>query len=120
MRKAKFLFLSISLILFVALNLQAQTFDATFDKILQAKYKPNEPGPVALVAKNGKVLYRKAFGMANLELGVPMKPENVFELGSITKQFTAVAILMLQEQGKLSTDDELTKYIPDFPVHGKK
>jgi len=66
------------------------------------------------------VLYRKAFGMANLELSVPMGVENVFEIGSITKQFTAVSILMLMEQGKLNLEDEITKYIPDYPTHGKK
>ena len=59
-------------------------------------------------------------GMANMELGVKMKPENVLEIGSITKQFTAVGILMLEEQGKLSTNDEITKFIPDYPTNGKK
>ncbi|MEO6407037.1 MAG: serine hydrolase [Ferruginibacter sp.] len=103
-----------------AFNINAQSLDAKFDEILLTQYKPNGPGAVALVAKNGKTIYRKAFGKANLELDVMMKPENVFELGSITKQFTAVSILMLEEQGKLSTNDEITKYIPDYPTHGKK
>jgi CubicO group peptidase (beta-lactamase class C family) len=64
------------------------------------------------------VIYQKAFGKANLELGVNMTPNNVFEIGSITKQFTAVSILMLVEQGKLKLDDEITKYIEDYPTHG--
>ena len=98
----------------------AQSLESDVDKLLLAQYKPGGPGATALIAKNGKVIYRKAFGKANLELNVPMKPENVFELGSITKQFTAVAILMLQEQGKLSLQDDITKYISDYPVHGKK
>jgi CubicO group peptidase (beta-lactamase class C family) len=90
-----------------------------FDKLLSNYDQADGPGATALVYKEGKVLYRKALGLANLELDIPMKPENVFELGSITKQFTAVSILMLMEQGKLSLDDEITKYLPDYPTHEK-
>ena len=64
-------------------------------------------------------MYQKAFGKASLELSVPMTTENVFEIGSITKQFTAVAILMLNEQGKLKLTDDMTTYIPDYPTNGK-
>ena len=56
--------------------------------------------------------------MANLELDVPMKPEHVFRIGSITKQFTAIAILQLMEQGKLSLQDDITCFIPDYPTQG--
>ena len=98
----------------------AQNLDNQFDALLQDNYTVGKPGVSALVYKEGKVIYRKAFGMANLELDVPMKPENVFELGSITKQFTSVSILMLMEQGKLSLDDEITKYLPDYPTKGKR
>ena len=98
----------------------AQSVEKELDQLLSAEYKAGEPGVAALIAKNGKVIYRKAFGNADMELNVSMTPENVFELGSITKQFTAVAILMLQEQGKLNLDDELIKFIPDYPVKGKK
>lgn len=99
---------------------QAQSLESKIDQLLAAKYKTGEPGATALVTKKGKVIYRKAFGNANLELDVPMKPENIFEIGSITKQFTAVSILMLLEEGKLSLGDEITKFIPDYPTHGKK
>ena len=61
----------------------------------------------------------KGFGMANLELDVKVEPKHVFEIGSITKQFTAVSILLLEEQGKLSLGNEITKYIPDYPTQGK-
>ena len=98
---------------------EAQNLDKTIDAILSEKYKSDQPGATALIAKDGKVIYRNAFGMANLELGVPMKPENVFEIGSITKQFTAVSILMLQEQGKLKVTDPLSKYMADYPEQGK-
>jgi len=97
----------------------AQNLDNKFDKLLSENYSGNNPGITALVSKNGKVIYRKAFGMANLELQVPMKPENIIEIGSITKQFTAVAVLMLAEQGKLSINDEITKFIAEYPTNGK-
>lgn len=103
-----------------AFAVSAQLPEKQIDDLLLAQYKPDGPGATALIAKDGKVIYRKAFGKANLELNVAMKPENVFELGSITKQFTAVAILMLMQQGKLSLEDDLTKYLPDYPMHGKK
>lgn len=101
-----------------AQSLSAKQQTAEFDKILSEQFKPGETGCAALVAKNGQVIYRKAFGLADLELNVPMKPEMVFRIGSITKQFTAIAILQLMEQGKLSLQDEITKYIPDYPMQG--
>jgi CubicO group peptidase (beta-lactamase class C family) len=103
----------------ISVNAAAQSLEKQVDQMLENLYKPGMPGATALIAKDGKVIYRKAFGLANLELNVPMKPENVFEIGSITKQFTAVSILMLLEQGKLSLTDEITFYIPDYPTKGK-
>jgi CubicO group peptidase (beta-lactamase class C family) len=112
--------LSFFLISFFILNTtNAQDLESQVDQLLEAKYKSNEPGATALISKNGEVIYRKAFGSANLELGIAMSPENVFEIGSITKQFTAISILMLEEQGKLKVEDEITKYIPDYPTLGK-
>jgi len=102
------------------INGNAQGLESKIDKILSDQFKSNETGVSALVAKNGKVIYRKAFGKANLELGVNMTSDNVFQVGSITKQFTSVAILMLLEEGKLSLEDEITKFIPNYPTNGKK
>jgi CubicO group peptidase (beta-lactamase class C family) len=90
------------------------------DGILAANYPAGEPGASALVVRDGKILLRKGYGLANLELLVPVKPEMVFELGSVTKQFTGAAVLMLAERGKLSLDDEITRWLPDFPTHGQK
>lgn len=98
----------------------AQNLEQQVDEYLKSAYPANEPGVSFLIAKDGKTIYRKAFGMANLELNVPMTPDNVFEIGSITKQFTAIAILMLEEQGKLKVEDDITKFIPDYPTKGKK
>ena len=96
----------------------AQKLDKTLDAMIRKEYPADKPGATVLVAKEGEVLYYKAFGMANMELDVPMKPEMIFEIGSITKQFTAVCILMLMEEGKLSLDDDITKFIEDYPTHG--
>lgn len=93
----------------------SQKLSTDFDAMLSAAYMAGEPGAAVLVAKGGKPIYRKAFGLADMENNVPMRPEHIFEIGSITKQFTAVSILMLMEQGKLKLNDPLTRYIPDYP-----
>jgi CubicO group peptidase (beta-lactamase class C family) len=91
-----------------------------FDKLLSEQFKPKESGATVLISRKGQIIYKKAFGMANLELNVPMQVENVFRIGSITKQFTAVAILQLEEAGKLDLQDEITRFIPDYPTQGAK
>lgn len=96
----------------------AKNIETEIDNILSSRYKANEPGVAALVCVKNKVIYKKAFGMANLELEVPLTADMVFRIGSISKQFTGVAILQLMEQGKLSLQDDITKYIEDFPTHG--
>jgi CubicO group peptidase (beta-lactamase class C family) len=68
-----------------------------------------------LLAKDGRVILSRGYDLANIELAVPNKPKTKFRLGSITKQFTATAILQLQEQGKLRVTDPISKYIPDTP-----
>jgi CubicO group peptidase (beta-lactamase class C family) len=73
------------------------------------------PGVAVLVARDGKVLLSHCLGMANLSHDVPITPTTKFRIGSITKQFTAAAILKLQEEGRLSVNDKLTKFFPDYP-----
>lgn len=93
---------------------------AKCDQLMSEQFKADETGGAALIAKKGQIIYKKAFGMANLELNIPMLADNVFRIGSISKQFTAVAILQLMEQGKLGLQDDITKFIPDYPTHGHK
>ena len=90
------------------------------DELLTRTYPAGEPGAAVLVVKDGKTVLRKGYGLANVELGVPIQPDMVFEIGSVTKQFTAAAILMLAERGLLSVDDEITKHLPDYPTHGQR
>jgi CubicO group peptidase (beta-lactamase class C family) len=90
-----------------------------FEALLRAEYPADQPGAAVIVRKDGRTLCRAAVGMADLELGVPLTPDMVFRLGSVTKQFTGVAILMLEEEGKLRVGDAIQKYLPDFPDKGK-
>lgn len=99
---------------------KAQSLAEKIDAIVAEQYKPDEPGVVVRVQKDGKVLFEKAYGMADMELGVKMQPDHILRLGSITKQFTAVAMLMLVQEGKVSLTDDLTKHLPDYPTGGRK
>lgn len=76
------------------------------------------PGGVVGVIKNGKMIFVKAYGLANFETKEPNKTSTLFNLGSVSKQFTAAAILMLAKEKKLSFKDDIRKYLPDFPDYG--
>lgn len=111
-------------ILFIAANplnqVLAQKLNKKIDKIIAAEFKDKDgPGGVFMVAKNGKPIYQKSFGKANIELGVNLTNDFIFQIGSMTKQFTAISILMLEERGKLNINDTITKYIPDYPNGNK-
>ncbi len=88
------------------------TLDATAQSLIDRKVTP---GLSVAVARNGTLLYANAFGRARLEPSVAVTPQTGFRIASISKQFTAAAILLLQEAGKLSIDDPLSRYVPDFP-----
>ena len=124
MRKAIYLNYLLVLITLLSLNSQsisyAQNLESNIDSLLQERYQDNAPGATFLIARNGNVIYNKAFGLSNLELNVQMEKDNVFEIGSMTKQFTAVSILMLMEKGKLNLEDDITKFISDYPTNGNK
>lgn len=91
---------------------------AVYDDILADAYTADGPGAAAIVVRDGEVLYRGARGMADLELGVALSPDQVFRLGSITKQFTAAAILLLAERGELTLTDPIESFLPDYPTQG--
>jgi CubicO group peptidase (beta-lactamase class C family) len=77
--------------------------------------KADAPGMAVLLARGDKVLFRAACGQANLELAVPLTPDHVFRIGSLTKQFAAAAILKLAEEGRLDLSDPLSRFVPDYP-----
>jgi len=101
-------------------NVSTKGLAKKINLFLEKTYPANEPGAAVLAMIDGKIILRKGYGMANLELGIPIKPEMVFRIGSITKQFTAVAIMKLAEEGKLSVTDDITKYLKGYPTHGHK
>jgi CubicO group peptidase (beta-lactamase class C family) len=94
---------------------------AAIDRIIEAPIKAGKiAGASIAVARRGETIAATSYGLADLELEVPMPPDASFEIGSVTKQFTAASILLLSERGKLSVDDELTKFLPEYPTHGQR
>src|SRR3954470_17004174 len=97
---------------------QNKQIEKKIDEFLSKQFNQADPGCVVLAAKEGKIIYRKAFGSADLQLNVPLNADMVFNIASITKQFTAVAILQLVEQGKISVRDSVQKFVPGYPFKG--
>jgi CubicO group peptidase (beta-lactamase class C family) len=95
---------------------QTAADDPVDDYIHAQMEKGKIPGIALLVMKDGQIERAKGYGFSNVELQVPVKPETIFQSGSMGKQFTAMAVMMLAEQGKLSIDDPLTKFFPDAPA----
>jgi CubicO group peptidase (beta-lactamase class C family) len=85
------------------------------EEYMDARVRRDHFSGSILIARDGKILFARGYGMANLEYDVPNTPHTKFRLGSITKQFTAMAILILQERGKLKVEDKINKYVPDAP-----
>jgi CubicO group peptidase (beta-lactamase class C family) len=90
------------------------------DSVFQRFDRTDSPGCALGVYQDGKILYARGYGMASLELGVALSPRSVLDVGSISKQFTAMSMLMLQKEGKLNLDDPIRKYIPEMPPYGDK
>ena len=91
----------------------ADQIAARVDEYMKAVIRVDGFSGTILVARDGKPIVSKGYGMANIELNVPNSPQNVFRLGSVTKQFSAIAIMMLQERGKLNVSDPICKYLTD-------
>ena len=89
------------------------------DEVFSQYAKPDSPGCALGIYQNGAIAYSRGYGMASLELGVPITPQTVFDIGSTSKQFTAFSILLLQQQGKLSVNDDIRKFLPEMPDYGK-
>ena len=94
-------------------------FLAKADEILTSAYPIGGPGAAAIITKEGRPVYRRATGLADLEFSTMLEPDMVFRIGSVTKQFTAAAVLLLADRGALNLDDDITKYVPDFDTGGR-
>ena len=91
--------------------------ERAFEKVTKAYVAP-APGCAAAVSLNGETVFEKAFGLADMEHNVPNTTQTIFESGSVAKQFTAASLVLLQQEGKLSLDDPVRKYIPELPDYG--
>jgi CubicO group peptidase (beta-lactamase class C family) len=97
------------------------TADETGQKIdqLAAKLvKPGAPGFALAIVKDGKIVHKNGYGLAHLDYDVPITPRTVFYMGSVSKQFVAFAVVLLEAKGKLGFDDDIHKYIPELPDYG--
>jgi len=103
-----------------ATNLRAQQFPANpkVDKIFAEWDKPTSPGCALGVLQNGRFVYERGYGMANLDYDIPNSPKLVYYVGSDSKQFTAASIGLLVLDGKIALDDDIRKYIPEMPDYG--
>ncbi len=95
-----------------------EDLSARLEALFAAAFPADEPGAAVRVQRGSEPVLRKGYGLADLELGVPVAPDMVFHLCSITKQFTAVAVLMLAAEGRLDLDASLGRYLPDYPQPG--
>jgi CubicO group peptidase (beta-lactamase class C family) len=88
---------------------------AKVDKLFETWSKPDSPGCALGIVREGKLIVARGYGMANLDDDVPITAKSVFEVGSMTKSFTCVCLALLMDQGRLSPDDDIRKYVPEMP-----
>jgi CubicO group peptidase (beta-lactamase class C family) len=105
-----------ALLLSIALLASAQDLNTRFDDIAKARVNNKQFMGNVLLAKGDQVLFEKSYGSADMEWNVANTPESKFRIGSVTKQFTAACILLLEDRGKLKTDDLVSKYVPNAPA----
>jgi CubicO group peptidase (beta-lactamase class C family) len=98
----------------------ADSLARTVDRVFDAWRGTEVPGCALGVSRGGRVVYEHGYGMANLETGTPITPSSIFHVASVSKQFTAMAIMLLARDGKLSVDDDIRKYLPELPDYGTR
>ncbi|MFZ6876218.1 serine hydrolase domain-containing protein [Undibacterium sp. Di27W] len=103
-----------------AVNANSNTCAKSLDTYLSLYLKPGNAGASVIVTRNGDTLLRKSYGMADIRQGLPLEVDMPLRVGSITKQFTAAAIMLLVEEGKLAVTDNINVYLPDYPTQGKQ
>jgi CubicO group peptidase (beta-lactamase class C family) len=99
---------------------RADSLHARVDQIFATWNRTDSPGCALGVYRDGRIEYARGYGAANLELGVPLSPQSVLDIGSTSKQFTAMSVMLLAKAGKLSLDDDIRRFIPELPDYGKK
>ena len=96
----------------------ADSLTKKVDSLFTEYDKPNSPGCALAILKDGKIIYKRGYGMSNMEYNIAISPSSIFHVCSVSKQFTAAAIIMLSLEGKLSLNDDIRKYIPEVPDFG--
>lgn len=99
---------------------QSDMLSAKVDALFKEWNRPGRPGVAIGVVHGGKLIYAKGFGEADVETGAPITPETIFHVASVSKEFTAYAIVLLAQEEKLSLDDDIHKYLPEVPDFGQK
>jgi CubicO group peptidase (beta-lactamase class C family) len=102
------------LLILLALKAFPQKENIRLDSLMSSIYPDDSPGAAIAIVKNGKNVFKKGYGIADLDSKRPVTPSTNFNIGSMTKQFTAYGILKLAVEKKLSLDDKIEKYFPDF------
>lgn len=97
-----------------SVGMSAERISRIEQMLQKAIIDENIPGATAIICKNGKIIYQKAFGYADVPGKIPMKTDNIFRIASMSKAITSTAVMMLWEQGKLMLDDPISRYIPEF------
>ena len=110
----RILFLFVVIILFNNCNTKSSSYSNDLDNIFDSVFKADEPGGAVLIAKDGKIIYEKGFGVEDITTKKPISNNTLFNVGSISKTFVAFGILQLAKENKLSIDDDIYKYFPDF------
>jgi CubicO group peptidase (beta-lactamase class C family) len=121
LKRTTFAFLLFSLAVpSLASTSETPDFSPQVDELFTVYDSSDRPGAAVAVIQNGEIVYQKGFGMADLERSVLITPESVFEIGSISKQFTAMCIMLLENDGKLTLDDNIRKYVPEMPEYDRE
>ena len=115
--KTKTVFLILFLMVLFS-SVQADEKTDSVDKLFASWDKPGSPGCAMAIVRDGQIIYKRGYGLANLENDVPITPKSVFYIGSVSKQFVSFCIALLVQEGKLSLDDDIRKYVPGMPDYG--
>ena len=116
---SKWLWLPVFVVILAVSLLAADETTDKVDKVFAQWDTTTTPGCALAVVKDGQIIYKRGYGMAKLEDGIVMTPDKIFDIGSVSKQFTSTCIALLAREGKISLDEDIRKYFPDLPQYGR-
>ncbi len=119
-RRVKLLLLLVLALAVASANAQSRELTEKIDEVFRPYASTDAPGMAVVVIQKGKVVFEGAYGVADLENRIPITTKTDFRLASLTKEFTAMAVMLLAKDGKLKYDDPITRFFPEFPAYGKQ